>query len=143
MNLAQLRSLAASVGFPNPNLAAAVAMAESTGNPSATNIVTNPAPGNGPERSFGLWQINTLAHPNYNETSLLDPTYNAQAAYAISDQGQNWTPWSTYTKGYYLKFYTPPTSLEMKVALGLAVVGSIYIAVELTGQPKWLRRLLP
>lgn len=101
MTLAQLRSLAAHLGFPDPVTAAAVAMAESGGNPGAINIVANPLPGNAPERSFGLWQINTLAHPQYDEGQLGDPTYNGQAAFAISSGGRNWTPWSTYTSGAY------------------------------------------
>lgn len=104
MSLAQLRQLAASLGFPDPTTAAAVAMAESAGDPNATNIVTHPAPGNGPERSFGLWQVNTLAWPAYDETSLLDPTYNARAAYAISNGGRDWSPWSTYTNGAYRQY---------------------------------------
>lgn len=114
--LAQLRALAVSTGFPDPDTAAAIAMAEShiagsvpdQANPSATNIVTRPAAGNLPERSFGLWQINTLAHPQYNETQLLDPTYNAQAAFAVSQSGTTWKPWSTYTSGAYLR-YMPAT----------------------------------
>lgn len=104
MTLAQLRSLAAHLGFPDPVTAAAVAMAESAGNPGAINIVANPLPGNAPERSFGLWQINTLAHPQYDEGQLGDPTYNGQAAFAISSGGRNWTPWSTYTSGAYRAF---------------------------------------
>jgi hypothetical protein len=49
------------------------------------------------EDSRGLWQINVLAHPQYDKERLLtDPLYNAQAAYAISGQGHNFRPWSTY-----------------------------------------------
>jgi hypothetical protein len=104
MTLAQLRSLAAHLGFPDPVTAAAIAMAESGGDPSVTHIVANPAPGYGPERSFGLWQINTLAWPQYDEGSLLDATYNGQAAYAISKGGRDWSAWSVYTSGLYKPF---------------------------------------
>lgn len=104
MTLAQLRSLAAHLGFPDPALAAAIAMAESGGDPAATAIVVNPSPGFGPERSFGLWQVNTLAHPQYSETQLLDPTYCGQAALAISKGGTDWSPWSTFTSGAYKRF---------------------------------------
>jgi hypothetical protein len=102
MTLAQIIALAQSVGFPNPQIAAAVAMAESGGNPFATHIVTAPPPGQLPERSFGLWQINTLAHPEFDETQLLSAAYNAHAALLISQSGTDWTPWSTYTNGAYL-----------------------------------------
>jgi lysozyme-like protein len=145
VNLAQLRSLAASTGFPDPDLAAAVAMAESKGNPSATAIVTDPAPGNGPERSFGLWQINTLAHPSYNEEALLDANYNAQAAFAISQGGTNWTPWSTYTHGLYLKFYSGKLLFGLArstwLAIAIGAAGSLIIYSELYGVPKPLREL--
>jgi hypothetical protein len=130
MTLDELRSLAASVGFPDPETAAAVAMAESRGNPSAQNIVTNPAPGNGPERSFGLWQINTLAHPQYPEHLLLDPTYNAQAALAISQGGTNWTPWSTYNHGDYRQYMTDSNGRSIEftpkvtAAVALGIVGT-------------------
>jgi hypothetical protein len=156
MNLAQLRALAVSTGFPNPDLAAAVAMAESRGNPSATAIVTqeqatawntaNPTePAHGPERSFGLWQINTLAHPTYSESSLLDPTYNALAAYTISNGGTNWRPWSTYTSGAYRKWYRPQVfgvDVNTWVAIGIGAVGALVIYSEIYGVPKPLRRIL-
>jgi hypothetical protein len=135
MNIDEIQAMAVSVGFPDPETAAAVAMAESRGNPSATNIVTNPAPGNGPERSFGLWQINTLAHPNYNEQSLLNPTYNARAALDISQNGTNWTPWSTYNKGFYKKYLTSSGKLtltpKVTAAIAIGIVGTAAVAAFL------------
>ena len=104
LTLAELRALAASVGFPDPDTAAAVAMAESGGNPFAANIVTNPAPGNLPERSFGLWQVNTLAHPEFDETQLLNSAYNAHAALLVSASGTDWSHWTTYTTGKYRQY---------------------------------------
>lgn len=113
---AQLRDLAASVGFPDPAMAAAVAMVESYGHTDATNIVTNPAPGNGPERSFGIWQVNTLANPQFSEASLLNPQYNARAAYVLSNGGTNWGPWrNTIQSGAYKQYlpagYAPPAAI--------------------------------
>ena len=80
--------------------AAAIASAESG---QGTNLV-NP---NDPGGSYGWWQINGAAHPQYN-TGLLtsDPNYNAQAAIAVSNNGTNWTPWTTYQTGAY-KAYLP------------------------------------
>jgi hypothetical protein len=111
MNLDQLTQLAASVGFPDPALAAAIAMAESSGNPNAYNT----------EGSYGLWQIDVVFHPEFqNDPSVLfDPTTNAQAAFRISSSGTNFSPWSTFrcpcsgcgTSGpaCYLQWYTPTT----------------------------------
>jgi hypothetical protein len=60
--------------------------------------------------SVGLFQIRALRDPNAwgvldrwrVAESLLDRVYNAQAAYAISKQGTDWTPWSVFRSGSYL-----------------------------------------
>ena len=90
MNLAELRQLAAQVGFPDASLdvAAAVAMAESGGNPAAVGDQGN---------SLGLWQVNVPSHPQYKGTDLLMPEQNARAALTISKGGTDWSPWSTFT----------------------------------------------
>ena len=104
----QLRNLAASAGFPDPDLAASVAMAESGGDPCAQGdpvgafVCDRP---NGTSTSFGLWQVNTTHNPQYDATSLLNPTYNARAALAISKNGATWMPWSTFKNGSYLRWY--------------------------------------
>jgi hypothetical protein len=92
----ELLALAASVGFSAAaaEKAARIAWRESRGNPRAAAIVVVPKPGNLPERSFGLWQVNTLASPQYDETQLLDPAYNARAAFELSKGGTNWRPWN-------------------------------------------------
>lgn len=75
----------------------AVCLAESGGNINAHN----PGSRTDIENSYGLWQINILAHPSYAAARLLTPAYNAQAAYDISSAGTNWNPWGTYTSGAY------------------------------------------
>ena len=98
----QIAEYAINAGFSAANnslvLSIAIALAESGGNINAHN------PGNGRndiENSYGLWQINILAHPSYSAARLLTPAYNAQAAYDISSGGSNWNPWGTYTSGAY------------------------------------------
>jgi LysM repeat protein len=68
-------------------MAASIAMAESSGQQFATGTVG--------ER--GYWQIN----PNHGSLSTYDPRGNAKAAIIISDDGANWTPWTTFTSGAY------------------------------------------
>jgi LysM repeat protein len=68
--------------------AASIAMAESSGQQFATGGVG--------ER--GYWQIN----PDHGSLSTYDPLGNAKAAVIISDDGTNWTPWTTFTSGAYL-----------------------------------------
>lgn len=100
MTLDQVRELARRVGFPDVDTAAAVAMAESRGYTDAENI-HGPEPHALPERSFGLWQINTLAHPQFDERRLREPEYNARAAFVVSAGGTDWSHWSTFTHGDY------------------------------------------
>lgn len=69
-------------------MAAEIAMAESSGEQFAT----------GAAGERGYWQIN----PDHGSLSTYDPLGNAEAAVAISADGTNWTPWTTFTSGAYL-----------------------------------------
>lgn len=81
----------------NAKKAAAVAWAETKGNPNAHN--TTP-----PDDSWGLWQINlygNLASRVHTlglkaPSDLLNPVTNAKAMAVISAHGTNFGPWSTY-----------------------------------------------
>lgn len=94
--------------------AAAIAQAESGGNPSAILNTAYPnLPGYRPpssgalrEYSVGLWQVNMLAHPQYSVSSLLTPVGNANAAVAIASGGASFSAWSTYTSGAYKRYLT-------------------------------------
>jgi LysM repeat protein len=68
-------------------MAASIAMAESSGEQFAT----------GAAGERGYWQIN----PDHGSLSTYDPLGNAKAAVIISDDGGNWTPWTTFTSGAY------------------------------------------
>src|SRR5215471_7811226 len=105
---AQIRKYASNAGFSGRDLdiAVAVALAESDGNPNSHN--TKP-----PDNSYGLWQINMLGglgpdrRAKFNLTSnnqLFDPATNARVAYGIW-RGSGWNAWTTYTSEKYKKFY--------------------------------------
>lgn len=112
LTLAQLRELAVTHGFQDPDVAAAVAMAESEGNPRARGDLTVGI-------SLGLWQVNLRWHPEWRDEAdldgskgthkLYDPDTNASAALAISHGGTYWKPWSTYTSGAYKRFLPLPS----------------------------------
>jgi hypothetical protein len=89
LSIAQLQGLAIAHQFPDPPLAAAIAFAESGGD---TGIVGDVKIGG----SVGLWQVYLPSHRNYDPAKLIDPDYNAKAAFDISSGGKNWHPWSTY-----------------------------------------------
>lgn len=144
LTLAQLQALAASVGFPDPALAAAVAMAESGGNPNAYGDAQYGG-------SLGLWQINLPSHPSYqsNPSVLYDPTTNAKAAYATSSGGTTWTPWTTFRDGAYKQWYQPQTNpssskpvplsdLALAAAAALSLAGLGYLAWREYKQPGYL-----
>jgi hypothetical protein len=89
-------------------LMAAIALAESGGNPDATN----PNDNNGTQTSWGLWQISNGTH-NQPVQGILTPSVNAQQAVA-KYQSQGLGAWGTYTSGDYEKYYkgsTPAASL--------------------------------
>lgn len=95
-------------GFSGNSLvtAVAIAMAESSCNPSA--IGYNPADASCPSGSVdrGLWQINSCWHPEVSDTCAYQSQCNAHEAYRISYSGTYWSPWSTYNGGQY-RAYLP------------------------------------
>ena len=131
LSLSDMSALALAAGFPDPALAAAIAMAESGGNPAA---VGDTQPGVlGP--SIGLWQIDLYFHPQYTQAELVDPAANARAAYAIwLAAGKKFTPWSTYNAGLYKRWYVtpflPPRALKV---LGLVFAGSAWMLWRYAG----------
>lgn len=100
----EIGRLALTAGFPSdvvPTMTA-IALAESGGNPNAHND-------EGPDDSYGLWQINMRGDmgPNRRKlfgissnTELFNPSVNAKAAYAIY-KSQGLDGWTTYTSGKY------------------------------------------
>jgi hypothetical protein len=70
-------------GFNDAQAKAAIAnaMAESSLNPNATNIT-------GKEESYGLFQINRKAHPEFSAAELVDPVKNIDAMIKIMKKDQ-------------------------------------------------------
>jgi lysozyme-like protein len=97
----EIRAYATGAGFRGDdlNIAVAVALAESSGDPGAVGDEALTIGG-----SIGLWQINLRWHPEYAAASLVDPQTNANAAFAIYvEAGHSFIPWSTYKSGAYLE----------------------------------------
>jgi LysM repeat protein len=69
-------------------MAAEIAMAESGGRQYAVS----------PTNDYGYWQINGSHGP---AEATFNPIGNARAAIAISSDGTNWSPWTTYVTGAY------------------------------------------
>src|SRR6267142_35793 len=101
--------LAFNVGFgSDASIAAAVALAESGGDPDAYNPEKNAAIGyeDAPdgEGSYGLWQIYLHRHPEFSGQNLYDPQVNANAAYKVYSDAGGFKPWSTYKSGKYQEY---------------------------------------
>lgn len=112
----EIEEYAALAGFGGKDLqiAVAVALAESGGDPRAHN--NKP-----PDDSYGLWQINMLGalgparrkkyHLSSNER-LFDPQTNAYVAKGIhKDSG--WNAWTTYTRGTYKQYMNEGTTADV------------------------------
>jgi LysM repeat protein len=69
-------------------MAAEIAMAESSGRQYAYS----------PTNDYGYWQINGSHGP---AQATFNPIGNAKAAIAISSDGTDWYPWTTYVTGAY------------------------------------------
>lgn len=107
LSVAEMLDLAKQAGFDESQAAtmAAIAAAESGGNPRAHNP-------RGRDNSYGLWQINMLGNMGperrrqfgiESDEQLWDPATNAKAAKAIFDQ-QGFGAWTVYKTGAYKKY---------------------------------------
>lgn len=107
VTFAEAEKLALEAGFTpeEARVMAAIAMAESSGNPNAYN-------GAGRDNSYGLWQINMYGSMGPDRAQqfglssydqLYNPSTNANAAYGIYKQ-QGFGAWSTYSSGAYLRY---------------------------------------
>jgi phage-related protein len=102
------------------NVAAAVALAESSGSATASNTNKDGT------IDRGLWQINS----SHGSLSTFDVAGNTKAAIKISSDGRNWTPWTTYRTGAYKKFM----GANIKPPKG--ATGSTNISIGGTTAPK-------
>jgi Lysozyme like domain len=91
-------------------VAAAIAEAESGGNPQAENTKDN----NGTQTSWGLWQISDGTH-SQPVPGILDPNTNAAQAVAKYQAAGGWSPWGTYSSGAYTAYLSPGTTPDANV----------------------------
>jgi murein DD-endopeptidase MepM/ murein hydrolase activator NlpD len=121
----QLEQLAKNAGFSSAlaPVMAAIALAESGGNPSATNPYDN----NGTQTSWGLWQI---SYGNHNAPpSWSDPQANANLAYQ-KYVSQGLGAWGTYTSGKYKDFLSGMNTSALTTSTNPAT------------QPAWLKDMV-
>jgi hypothetical protein len=81
------------------DLAAAIAQAESAGQPKSTS----PNPDGG--TNVGLWQLDTKGKgTGHTIAQLQNPATNARVTVAASSNGADWSAWQTYVQGTYKQY---------------------------------------
>lgn len=104
LTFGQLFTLAQNAGFGDDSqTAAAIALAESGGDPTAYNPETQACTPDG-QGSYGLWQIYRKAHPEFECMDLTQPEQNAAAAFSVYATANGFHPWSTFKSGAYQKY---------------------------------------
>jgi hypothetical protein len=104
---------------------AAIALAESRGNPAATNATDN----GGTQTSWGLWQISDGTH-SQPVPNILDPNVNAaQAVKKVKSQGLQ--AWGTYTSGAYKQFMSDASPVTTGLPTGSTSVQDASLTSDL------------
>ena len=98
-------------------VAAAIAEAESGGDPGALNLTDN----NGTQTSVGLWQVSNGTHQY--PPSWATPAGNAAEAVAKYQAG-GWAPWGTYDSGAYRQYLNGATTPDPNVPPATATLTS-------------------
>jgi hypothetical protein len=126
------RAAAAAAGFTGPDLdiAVAVAGAESSWQPAATNSNTNGS------TDHGLWQINSVHGAVLASGDWADPYANGRMARTVWEQaGESWSPWVTFKTGAYLKHMQPTVAVGAVPAAGCAQTGVVQVGTFPGGKP--------
>ena len=137
ITVAQATDYASAAGFTGDALTTivAIAQAESGLDTTAVNVNSDShtfTDGHvGPSTDNGLVQINDYWHPEVTLAQADDPAQAMLAAYTISHSGTDFTPWSTYNSGAYLRFM-PASTLTQTQTGGTpvtTVAGSVHIEI--------------
>jgi hypothetical protein len=115
LTITQMYALARGAGLSTENavVAAAVGMAESSGQTDVTS--KNPDGG----MNVGIWQEDTKGVGSGKTVAeLQDPATNAQVMAKGSDNGTNWGPWATYASGAYTAYLTQAKAAQSSESSG-------------------------
>jgi hypothetical protein len=107
----QIRSLVVAAGFQGGDalVATAVALAESGGDPRASNTTGNSPP----STDRGLFQLNSYWQKKYSDAVAYDPQQASAAAYEIyQDRGGNFSAWSAFNNGSYTRYLAAGGSFQ-------------------------------
>lgn len=120
--------LAYNAGFRGAALVTAIAVSLAENNSAQPELNDTPATG---DYSVGYWQINYFGNLMSSRTAAFGPPSllltnqqaNANAAYALSGGGKDFTPWSTWKDGKFRQ-YLPEASLAASMIDPTAAVSA-------------------
>lgn len=112
----------------DPQTAAAVALAESGGDPAALNVNSD----QWRSRDRGLWQINDHWHAEVSDACAFDPGCCARAAYAISNGWTDFSPWASFQSGAYQQFMPSTATAVQQPPAGRSLYGQGVVGEMLT-----------
>jgi hypothetical protein len=102
LSAAQARSYAAAAGFSGQALSTIVAIAQAE---SSLNTQAQHTNGDG-SIDRGILQINNRWHHDIDNNCAFSPDCAFRAGFSISRGGRDFSAWSTYSSGAYLRFLT-------------------------------------
>jgi hypothetical protein len=120
----QVANHAFNAGFQGNDLTYAVAYAYAESQFNAGAIGDN-------GRSFGLWQINIDAHPQYTSTYLLNPANNATAAFQIKSDRGSWVDWCSRSGPLFASNFN--AAIGYAAPLDSKVVRAVNDRIQATG----------
>lgn len=106
----ELVLLLVSLHFAQPDVAMAVVLAESGGDPhQVTQDVGS--------YDRGLWQFNSRWHAEVDNACAFDLYCASREAYRVSKGGTDWHEWAAYTAGSYLRYL--PFARKSLMSIGM------------------------
>jgi hypothetical protein len=114
--------------FAQPEIAIAIILAESGGNPGATNTEGNKPP----SIDRGLWQFNSKWHPEVTDSCAFDPVCSTKAAFALSKGGTDYSQWTAFKNGTFKQFLARAQAALSGIEVPPPQSGELYVDPRLT-----------
>jgi len=81
----------------------------------------------------GLWQLDSQAWRSISDACAFTPRCNADGAYVISQSGQSFTPWATYTSGIFTSYLASAQTAVTALRTGTVPSGILGVCLSRPG----------
>lgn len=128
----QLVAIAQQNGFTglSANIIAAIALAESSGDPQASFVNADGS------TDRGILQINSFSHAEVPDSCAYDVSCSLQQAYRISNYGNTFTQWVTFNTGAYQQYMNGNKGTSSEAANSSTSTLGLY--QDIGGLSQWL-----